>query len=116
VNGLEHTTRRRHGGIGEAWTGFGHVFGEAPRTPATVQDVAAGEAVRRRGTQQQGSALLCEQWKLNDDGVQQQRDSRACAQSSSGGRAQSRARKERRARAGRGRRLSVHFIGEGEGR
>jgi hypothetical protein len=34
VNGLEHATRRRHGGIGEAWTGFGHVFGEAPRTPA----------------------------------------------------------------------------------
>jgi hypothetical protein len=36
--------------------------------------------------------------RTSDDGVQQRRDSRACAQSSSGGRAQSRARKERRTR------------------
>jgi hypothetical protein len=48
VNGLEHATRRRHGGIGEAWTGFGHVFGEAPRTPAMTNTAVALLARRVR--------------------------------------------------------------------
>jgi hypothetical protein len=29
ANGLERATRRRHSGIDEAWTGFGHISGEA---------------------------------------------------------------------------------------
>jgi hypothetical protein len=42
VNGLERATRRRHGGIGEAWRGFGHVSGELRLRSTTATTVSSG--------------------------------------------------------------------------
>jgi hypothetical protein len=47
VNGLEHAmAKARHGGIGEAWMGFGHVSGEARRRAGHSDGVRAGSRLR----------------------------------------------------------------------
>jgi hypothetical protein len=57
VNGLERATRRRHGGIGEAWRGFGHVSGELRLRSTTATTVSSdGEGENEEGVREGAQA------------------------------------------------------------